>query len=63
MPVFSPPTVGKQETKECSCGLLIAIVMGVLVNNTITKANIHFGPYRDNEVESTHGLYEVFCLD
>jgi hypothetical protein len=31
---------------------------GVLVENTITKANTHFGPDCDNEAKSTHGLYE-----
>jgi hypothetical protein len=36
--------------------------MGVLVDNTVTKANNHFGPYRDNEAESTQGLFEIFCL-
>jgi hypothetical protein len=27
------------------------------------KANKHFGPYRDNEAESAHGLYESFCSE
>jgi hypothetical protein len=49
-------------SKKCSGGLLIAVIMGVLVDNTITKANNHFGPYCDNEAESTHGLYEIFLL-
>jgi hypothetical protein len=40
--------------KKCSDGLLNAV--GVLDNNTITKANNNFGPYRDKEAESTHGL-------
>jgi hypothetical protein len=35
--------------------------MGVLVDNTITKASDHFGPYCDNEAESTNGLYEIFA--
>jgi hypothetical protein len=30
--------------QKCTGGLLIAIIMGVLVDNTITKANNHFGP-------------------
>jgi hypothetical protein len=62
MPLFSPPPVGKQQTKKCSGGLLTAIIMGDLVDNTITKANNHFGPYCDNEAESNHGLYEIFFL-
>jgi hypothetical protein len=33
--------------------------MGVLVGNTITKANNHFGPYSDNEAESTHHAGKV----
>jgi hypothetical protein len=37
--------------------------MGVLINNTITKVNNHFGPYRDIEAKLTHGLYEIFCLE
>jgi hypothetical protein len=37
--------------------------MGVLVDNTIIKAIKHFGLYRNNEAESTHGLYEIFCLE
>jgi hypothetical protein len=57
MPMFSPPPVGKQ-TKKWSGGLLIAIILGVLVDNTITMVNNHFSPYHDNEAESTHGLYE-----
>jgi hypothetical protein len=24
---------------------------------------VHFGPYSDNEAKSTHGLYEIFCLE
>jgi hypothetical protein len=40
-----PPPVGKQQS---SGRFLIAIVMGILVDNTITKANNHFIPYRDN---------------
>jgi hypothetical protein len=36
--------------------------MGVLVNNTVTKVNNRFGPYRDNEAELTHGLYQIFLL-
>jgi hypothetical protein len=36
--------------------------MGVLVDDTITKANNHFGPYCDNEAESTHDFYEIFLL-
>jgi hypothetical protein len=44
-------------------GFLISVIMGVLVNNSITKANKHFGQYRDNEAELTHGLYEIFCLE
>jgi hypothetical protein len=55
-----PPPARKQ--KKSSGGLFIAIIMDVLVDNTITKANKHFGPYRDNEAESTHGLYAIFCL-
>jgi hypothetical protein len=43
-----------------SGGLLIAIIMGVLVDNTMTKRNNHFGPYHDNETELTHVLYEIF---
>jgi hypothetical protein len=46
----TPPPVGK-EHKKSSGGLLIAIIMGVLVDNTITKANKHFGPNRDNDKE------------
>jgi hypothetical protein len=52
-----------QQTKKYSGELLIAIIMDVLVDNTITKANNHFSPYHDNEAESTHGLYEIFCLE
>jgi hypothetical protein len=63
MPVFTPPQVGKQQTKKCSGGLLIAIIMGILVDNTITKVNNHIGPYCDNKAESTHGLYEIFCSE
>jgi hypothetical protein len=33
--------------------------MGVLVDNTITKVNNHFGPYCDNEAESTHDMYHA----
>jgi hypothetical protein len=62
MPVFSPPPVSKQETKKFSSGLLIAVVMGGLVNNTMTKANNNFSPYRDNEAESTHGVYKISLL-
>jgi hypothetical protein len=60
--LLAPPnTVGKQQQQQKgSGGLFIAIIMGVLVDNTITKGNRHFGPYRDNEAESTHGLYEIF---
>jgi hypothetical protein len=54
-PCLSPPPVGKR-TKKCSGGLLIAIIMGVLVDNIITKANNNFGPHSDNKDESTHGL-------
>jgi hypothetical protein len=61
MPVISPSPVVKQQTKKCSGGLLIAIITGVLVDNTITKTNNHFGSYCDNESESTHGLYEIFA--
>jgi hypothetical protein len=32
--------------------------MGILVDNTKTKANNYFGPYHDNEAESTHSLYK-----
>jgi hypothetical protein len=35
--------------------------MGVLVDKTITKTSNRFGPYCDNEAESTHGLYEIFA--
>jgi hypothetical protein len=48
---------------EGNGGLLIAIIVGVLVDNTITKANKHFDQYRDNAAKSTHGLYEMFCLE
>jgi hypothetical protein len=37
--------------------------MTVSAENTITKANNHFGPYRDEEAESTQGLNEIFCLE
>jgi hypothetical protein len=53
------PPVGKQHKIKCSGGLLIA--MGVLVNNTLTKANNLFGPYRDDEAELTHGLHQTFA--
>jgi hypothetical protein len=52
-----------KDKKKGSGRLLIAITMGVLVDNTITKVNEHFGPYSDNEAESTHGLSEIFCLE
>jgi hypothetical protein len=62
LPAPSPP-IGKQQIKKFCGGLFIAIVMGVLVDNTMTKVNNHFGPYHDKEVKSTHGLYEIFCLE
>jgi hypothetical protein len=34
--------------------------MGVLVNNTITKGNNHFGPYLYDQAESTHDLHDFF---
>jgi hypothetical protein len=46
--------------QKCSGGLLIAIIMGVLVDITITKANKHFGLYCDNEAQSTQCSYETF---
>jgi hypothetical protein len=49
--------------KKCSDRLLIAIIMVILVDNTITMVNNHFSQYCDNEAESTHGLYEIFCSE
>jgi hypothetical protein len=63
MPVFSAPPVGTQQTKKCSDGLLIAILKGVSVGNTMTKANKHVGPHRVSKAESTHASYEIFCLE
>jgi hypothetical protein len=63
MPVFSPPSVSKQDTKKMQWGITHCSHNGRLVDNTITKANNNFCPYRDNEAESTHGLYEIFFLE
>jgi hypothetical protein len=49
-----PPPLSRKKQKKTSGRLLIA--MGILVNNTITMANNHFGPYHNNEAKSTQGL-------
>jgi hypothetical protein len=36
---------------------------GRFIYNTITMSNKHFGPYLDNEAESTYAFYEIFCLE
>jgi hypothetical protein len=59
-----PPPIGKElkgggGQKKAD---FIVIIMGVLVNNTTTKVNKYFGPHRNNEAESTHGLYtDTIC--
>jgi hypothetical protein len=49
--------------QKCSGGLLIATIMAILVNNTITKVNYHLGLYCDKEAKSTHCVYEIFCSE
>jgi hypothetical protein len=53
----------ENKKQKCSGGFLFAIIMDVLVDNTVTAANNRFGSYRDNETESTHSLYVIFCLE
>jgi hypothetical protein len=61
--LLAPHLQSVNSKQKCSGGLLIAIIMGILVHNTITKVNNHFGPYHNNEAKSTHGLNEIFCLE
>jgi hypothetical protein len=37
--------------------------MDVLVDNTVIMVTNHFSPDYDNEAQSTHGLYGIFCLE